>query len=48
MPPPFKIQNNDAMRNITDRIFKAPDLHEPELFSDIYTLPYKLGQVLQQ
>lgn len=32
MPPPFKIENNDAMHNITDRIFKVPDLREPELF----------------
>lgn len=48
MPPPFKIENSDAMNNITDRIFKVPDLHEPGLFSNVYTLQYKLWQVLQQ
>lgn len=37
MPPPFKIENNDAMSNLTDHIFKVPDLHEPELFFQPFT-----------
>ncbi|RLV99359.1 hypothetical protein DV515_00009827, partial [Chloebia gouldiae] len=32
VPPPLKMENNDARQNITDHIFKGSDLHEPERF----------------